>query len=41
MRGLSHACRWSILELKEQRKRGEKGWFPKNFKRNLLQREEQ
>lgn len=24
------SCLWSILELKEQEKRVEKGWFPKN-----------
>jgi len=24
------ACLWSIIELKEQRKRVEKGWFPEN-----------
>ena len=27
------SCLWSILELKEQEKRGERGWFPKNPKR--------
>ena len=27
------ACLWSILELFEQKKRVEKGWFPKNPKR--------
>lgn len=28
------SCFWSILELFEQRKRVEKGWFPENPKRN-------
>ncbi|MGN0191847.1 MAG: DUF4491 family protein [Candidatus Cryptobacteroides sp.] len=28
------SCLWSILELFEQKKRVEKGWFPKNPKRN-------
>ena len=27
------SCLWSILELKEQEKRVEKGWFPRNPKR--------
>ncbi len=27
------SCYWSILELFEQKKRVEKGWFPKNPKR--------
>ena len=27
------SCLWSILELKEQEKRVEKGWFPKNPRR--------
>lgn len=27
------ACLWSIQELKQQAKRVEKGWFPKNPKR--------
>ena len=27
------ACLWSIVELKEQKKRVERGWFPKNPKR--------
>ncbi len=27
------SCLWSILELFEQKKRVEKGWFPKNPKR--------
>jgi hypothetical protein len=26
---------WSILEIKEQKKRVEKGWFPKNPKRKF------
>jgi len=30
---LGCSCLWSILELFEQRKRVEKGWFPKNPKR--------
>lgn len=29
----SFSCFWSILELFEQRKRVEKGWFPKNPKK--------
>lgn len=29
----SFTCFWSILELFEQKKRVEKGWFPKNQKR--------
>ena len=27
------SCLWSILEIFEQKERGEKGWFPKNPKR--------
>jgi len=27
------ACLWSILELKEQTRRVERGWFPKNPRR--------
>ena len=27
---LSCSCMWSIVELKEQTRRVEKGWFPKN-----------
>ena len=27
------SCLWSILELKEQEKRVERGWFPKNPRR--------
>ncbi|MCB7318308.1 DUF4491 family protein [Lacrimispora sp. 210928-DFI.3.58] len=30
---LGCSCLWSILELKEQEKRVERGWFPKNPKR--------
>lgn len=30
---LGFTCLWSIRELKEQRERVEKGWFPKNPKR--------
>ena len=30
---LSGGCLWSIRELKEQTKRVERGWFPKNPKR--------
>lgn len=30
---LGSACIWSIRELKEQTKRVERGWFPKNKKR--------
>jgi len=30
---LGCSCLWSILELFEQRKRVERGWFPKNPKR--------
>jgi hypothetical membrane protein len=33
---LGCACLWSIFELKEQTKRVEKGWFPRNPKRNPL-----
>lgn len=29
----SFSCFWSILEVKEQRERVRKGWFPKNPKR--------
>ena len=28
------SCLWSILELFQQKKRVEKGWFPKNPRRN-------
>lgn len=28
------SCLWSILELKEQEKRVERGWFPKNPRRH-------
>ncbi|MDE7418663.1 MAG: DUF4491 family protein [Muribaculaceae bacterium] len=28
------SCFWSILEVKEQRERVRKGWFPANPKRN-------
>jgi hypothetical protein len=31
---LGCACLWSILELREQTKRVERGWFPKNPQRN-------
>ena len=27
------SCLWSILEIFEQKQRGEKGWFPMNLKR--------
>lgn len=30
---IGSACLWSIKELKEQAKRVERGWFPKNEKR--------
>ena len=30
---LGAGCLWSIRELKEQAKRVERGWFPKNPKR--------
>ena len=30
---ISFSCFWSILELFEQKKRVERGWFPKNPKR--------
>lgn len=30
---LGCSCMWSIFELKEQEKRVERGWFPKNPKR--------
>ena len=30
---LGCSCLWSILELKEQEKRVQRGWFPKNPKR--------
>ncbi|MBQ7559543.1 MAG: DUF4491 family protein [Synergistaceae bacterium] len=33
---LSFVLLWCIRELKEQTKRVEKGWFPKNPKRNLI-----
>lgn len=29
------SCFWSILELFEQKKRVERGWFPKNPKRHV------
>ena len=32
------SCFWSILELFEQKKRVEKGWFPKNPKRDSGQK---
>ena len=32
-RRLGAGCLWSIRELKEQAKRVERGWFPKNPKR--------
>ncbi len=32
------ACLWSILELKEQEKRVQKGWFPSNPKRKNKQK---
>ncbi len=32
---LGCTCLWSIIELKEQTRRVEKGWFPKNPKRAL------
>jgi dolichyl-phosphate-mannose--protein O-mannosyl transferase len=38
---LGCTCLWSILELKEQTKRVEKGWFPRNPKRNPLGIEEE
>ncbi len=28
------SCFWSVIEVFEQKKRVEKGWFPKNPKRN-------
>jgi hypothetical membrane protein len=31
---LGCTCLWSILELREQAKRVERGWFPRNQKRN-------
>lgn len=31
------SCFWSILEIFEQKKRVERGWFPKNPKRQLSQ----
>jgi predicted membrane protein len=34
---LGCTCLWSILELKEQTKRVEKGWFPRNPKREPQQ----
>ena len=37
---LGFACLWSIGELKEQRKRVEKGWFPANPKRAAEKRSE-
>jgi low temperature requirement protein LtrA len=33
---LGCTCLWSILELKAQARRAEKGWFPRNPKRNSL-----
>ena len=30
---ISFSCFWSILELLQQKKRVERGWFPKNPKR--------
>ncbi|MDR1630507.1 MAG: DUF4491 family protein [Oscillospiraceae bacterium] len=33
------SCLWSIIELKEQKQRVEKGWFPKNPKRDLNKQE--
>ena len=38
---LGCTCLWSILELKEQTKRVEKGWFPRNPKRNPFGIEEE
>jgi peptidoglycan/LPS O-acetylase OafA/YrhL len=38
---LGCTCFWSILELKEQRKRVEKGWFPRNPKRGSPRDERQ
>lgn len=35
---LGASCFWSILELKQQTKRVEKGWFPKNPNRQHLHR---
>ncbi len=32
---LGCTCFWSIIELKEQTRRVEKGWFPKNPKRAI------
>ena len=32
------SCLWSILELKEQEKRVERGWFPKNPRRGRRRR---
>lgn len=32
---LGFTCLWSIGEIKEQEKRVEKGWFPKNPKKNI------
>lgn len=31
----SFSCFWSILEVREQLKRVEKGWFPRNPKREI------
>lgn len=31
---IGFSCFWSIVELKEQTKRVERGWFPKNPKRD-------
>jgi hypothetical membrane protein len=36
---LGCTCLWSILELKKQTQRVEKGWFPRNPKRNHRQDE--
>jgi hypothetical protein len=36
---LGCTCLWSIFELRAQAKRVEKGWFPKNPKRELQQSE--
>lgn len=35
---LAFSCFWSILELFEQEKRVEKGWFPANPRRNNTRR---
>lgn len=36
---LGCTCLWSIIELKEQRRRVEKGWFPKNPARSAGRRD--